>query len=300
MRKETGMKIAYIILAHNKPEQLIRLINRLNEEDITFIIHYDKNSPDSEFGELKDFFSNYNNIYFSERIKCYWGGINLVRATLGCLSLLQKENIQYDYASLLSGQDYPLFSNSKIKEFFYQNKGKQFMQYFKPINVWKNEDRIRYYYFNNYNIRGNSFKKFVFSNFNRIIKKLNIRRYYYPFEEFYGGSQWWSLSKDCINYILDYTRQNGKAVSFFKYVFIPDEIFFQTIILNSDFKELVVNNHLRYIDWSSDPAPKVLGKEDLNLLINSNKLFARKFDCNKDSEVLDLIDEICEGKKLKI
>lgn len=36
------MRIAYIILAHNYPEQLGRLISKLNKDDVSFFIHIDK------------------------------------------------------------------------------------------------------------------------------------------------------------------------------------------------------------------------------------------------------------------
>ncbi|NGY93813.1 beta-1,6-N-acetylglucosaminyltransferase [Bacillus megaterium] len=37
--------------------------------------------------------------------------------------------------------------------------------------------------------------------------------------------------------------------NYFKYVLIPDEIFFQTILLNSKFKDEIINDNLTYINW---------------------------------------------------
>jgi hypothetical protein len=88
-------------------------------------------------------------------------------------------------------------------------------------------------------------------------------------------------------------NQNRRFVNFFKYVFIPDEIFFQTIILNSPFKENVIDNDLRCIDWSGRGGfrPTIWCKDDLEELSKSAALFARKFDTNVDPDILDLIDQ---------
>jgi hypothetical protein len=68
-------------------------------------------------------------------------------------------------------------------------------------------------------------------------------------------------------------------------------MFFQTIIINSSFRDRVVNDNLRSIDWSEGGNnPRVWRKEDLETLRLSNALIARKFDLNVDPEILDLID----------
>ena len=74
---------------------------------------------------------------------------------------------------------------------------------------------------------------------------------------------------------------------------MPDEIFFQTILLNSPFQRMAVNDNLRYIEWPNPDSgsPVILCKGDFGKLISSPKLFARKFDVTVDADVLDLIDQ---------
>jgi hypothetical protein len=109
----------------------------------------------------------------------------------------------------------------------------------------------------------------------------------------YGGSAWFCLPKRHIDYVLDFVSRNPKILSFYKRSLASDEMFFQTIIMNSPLKDEVVNENEWYIDWSRarDGHPPVLTKADLPLLLASGKLFARKFDITVDSEVLDLIDK---------
>ena len=84
--------------------------------------------------------------------------------------------------------------------------------------------------------------------------------------------------------------ENPDYVRFFEHVFVPDELFFQTIIMNSALRDTVVNDNLRYVDWTREPAPAVSTRDDLTALLELGQLFARKFDETVDREVLDALD----------
>jgi hypothetical protein len=77
-------------------------------------------------------------------------------------------------------------------------------------------------------------------------------------------------------------------MSFMRTVHIPDEMFFQTALLNARRNVPLTREPLRYIDWSTGGAhPKVLTREDLDELRQSDCLFARKFDEKKSPGILD-------------
>lgn len=110
--------------------------------------------------------------------------------------------------------------------------------------------------------------------------------------ELYGGEAHFAFPVEVIRYMLNFIKDNPKFLNFFKHTYMPDEVIFQTLIMNSPFKNMVINNPLKYIDWSKPEAglPAILKEEDFDKLSNSKMLFARKFDINTDSSVLDLID----------
>ena len=108
----------------------------------------------------------------------------------------------------------------------------------------------------------------------------------------FAGSAWWTLSYEAIEYIILKIDKNPKILSYFKRVILPEEIFFQTILLNSPLKNTTVNNNLRYIPWEKGtPHPKILKVSDFNEIINQDNFFARKFDLDIDSEIIQLISE---------
>jgi hypothetical protein len=106
----------------------------------------------------------------------------------------------------------------------------------------------------------------------------------------YGGGAYWCLARPAVEYVYEFLQRNPEYVGFFRHVLVPDEVFFQTILLNSPLRDTIVNDHLRFIDWSEDPGPTILRTEHLPALLGSGKLLARKFDATVDERILDVLD----------
>ena len=57
--------------------------------------------------------------------------------------------------------------------------------------------------------------------------------------------------------------------------------------MNSPFKEKVINDDIRYIDWTTGPEyPRTLTLDDFTKVRESNALFARKFSLTKDYAII--------------
>jgi Core-2/I-Branching enzyme len=110
----------------------------------------------------------------------------------------------------------------------------------------------------------------------------------------YGGprAMCMTISKECAAYIVDFIESNKSLRRYLRFTWGADEFVIPTLIMNSKFRETVINDNFYYIDWSKGGAnPKTLIKEDYNLLLASDKMFARKFDIKVDSKILDLLDD---------
>ncbi|MDZ8108093.1 MAG: beta-1,6-N-acetylglucosaminyltransferase [Nostoc sp. DedQUE12a] len=308
------MKIAYIILGHKSPDQIKRLVCKLNTEGVSFLIHFDKKSENKLYKKLVDEVSIFPNVYFIKRYKIYWGDFSIVRATIEAIKEIFIKNISFDWVILLSGQDYPLKSNNQIQETLQTNEDRLFISHCvypaKESKVMNNTYRIDYYHINIFNIRlvfpgdlafntanESRIKRFIWLRWFSLVwlylvKLFPIKRKFPEGFIPYVGSQFWCLSKDCITYIYNFILQNPGFVKFFNYVDIPDEMFFQTIILNSMFRDRVASENLFYIDWKNpNPKyPRTFVKNDFEILVNCQKLFARKFDATRDVDILDMLD----------
>jgi hypothetical protein len=281
------MKLAHLILVHNQPAQLERLIKRLAHPDADIYIHLDKKTQMQQFEHLQQL----SNVFFvQDRVKVYWGSYNIVQATLnGFKEILQSGKI-YQYVNLLSGQDYPLTSAANIHNYLDVNDGKAFMNYLLFDPEWTEAlPRIHEYHLNNLQIKG---RYIIQKLINKILPKRTLPNGLIPV----GRSQWFTISAGHVKYILDYWENNPQLRRFIKLTWAPDEFIFQTILYNSIYKGQMVNNDLRHIDWSEGGvSPKTLTMADAETLLSSGKLFARKFDQAKDSTILDLLDNQAGG-----
>ncbi len=277
------MKLAHLILAHSNPSQLKRLIGKLAHSNSHFYIHLDKKTDIEPFLQLSDL---PNVSFIKNRIKVYWGGYSIVQATINSFEEILATGIQYDHINLLSGQDYPIKSTANIHQFLSQNKGKIFMHYLSVENEWHEAlPRIKKYHLANLKLPVGTYR--VEQLMNAVMPERKMPQGIVAM----GRSQWFTASRESIAYIVDYVKNEQWVSRFFKMSWAADEIIFQTILFNSPFKDQMVNNNLLYIDWSEKkPSPKLLTMKDAAALKASDKLFARKFNSDTDSAVLDYID----------
>ncbi|SKC69929.1 beta-1,6-N-acetylglucosaminyltransferase [Maledivibacter halophilus] len=287
MNDQKKLKISFLILAHKDPFQLITFINTLDCEDVNFFIHVDKKSSMINHTALEEL-KHRNNVFFIEkRYDISWGGYKMIEATIGLMKEALKKS-DCDYISLHSGQDLPIKNKYEIINFLKRNRGKEFINHF-SLNVnwwWPNNalDRIRYYWFIDQIGLEKSWELY------EVQKKLKDKRKFLKDIKPYAGWQWWTITRECTEYIINYLNQNQSFCDYYKYTLIPDEGFFQTIVLNSHFRNRVINNNLRFIAGGGENLhPKTLTRDDYNYIMMSDMLFARKFDTNVDNEIIEII-----------
>src|SRR5438093_69744 len=99
------MELTYIISAYHYPEQLIRLVHRLNADSTAFFIHVDKRTPARIYRDMVMGLQALPNVRFLKRHKCEWGGFGHVAATLEGIAEIFRTSTPCDYAILLTGQD---------------------------------------------------------------------------------------------------------------------------------------------------------------------------------------------------
>lgn len=284
------MKQAILITAYQDFDNLTEIINFFPIEKFNFYIHIDKKSKIDNFLLSK---LNLSNVFIYSHFKVYWGGISHLKAILHlCNKAIENENNSYFH--LISGQDFPV---KKISHFdsFTNSKINYLENFTLPNSDWKEGglDRIELFNFFDF-INGKKYNKLLYkiNKLQRIFKiKRKIEAHLPPF---FGGATWWSLSKEALNYIVGYTKENPALINRLKYSFCSEEIYFQTILMNSDFRNKVVNDNLRYIDWVSNRGgyPAFLDDTDYEKILTSTSLFARKLNNTSSKNLKEKIKEI--------
>ncbi len=108
----------------------------------------------------------------------------------------------------------------------------------------------------------------------------------------YKGFSWFAMNYRCLKKVLQFMNQNPRFIKHYKRTIVPDESFFPTILFNlHDIK--VCNDSYRFILWRNHRAanPEILKDNHYDIIVNSGKHFARKFDHTIDHNILNRIDE---------
>jgi hypothetical protein len=294
-----ALQKAYIVLAHNNPGQLQRLLQRLADGNSWFFLHIDAKQPIGPFMGLANVFGE--RLAFVKRENGKWGGLGIVKATLNGLEQVCAHPVAFDYIHLMSGADYPLVSNATADAFFEAHKGKSFVEHFPfPVAKWQYGGMTRLLWYNFVRMQHyNRYKWYPLMLVNKFIRLFPFLRRRFPaYLKPYGGSQWWSITVPVARYILRFVKDHPDYLRFHRHTLLPDETFFQTILLNSQeewLQQSLVNNNLRYIVWEKPGVihfPLLLTMDDFPGIAASGKFWARKFDLNRDSEVFDRLDEM--------
>lgn len=280
-------RIAYVVSAYKRPAQLGRLLRSLATPNASFAIHVDRKTRPSVFRAMQEASDGVAGVQFLERHVSHWGGFGHVRATLKGLAHVVESGDPFDYLVLLTAQDYPLRPAERIEEHLGGAGGRSFLSHFPlPFPLWKPRGGL------------DRFEDWHYVGYRHLHLALPLRRKLPGGLQAFGGGPYWCLARPVVEHVYDFVGRNPEYVRFFEHVYVPDELFFQTIVLNSPHAESVVNDDLRFIDWSGHPGPTVLRLEHLPQLLESEKLFARKFDESVDARVLDAIDRHLEQSRV--
>lgn len=207
------------------------------------------------------------------------------------------KNGPYKYYHLLSGHDLPIKSQEEIHRFFEMSE-KNYVAFYRP--------EMKCDTLFNYKIYHIPLKKYVLIRLSRRIQYFfKINRIKKSKMKYMKGSQWFSITDDAARYVIAREKQ---ILAMFSYTKCPDEVFLQTILYNSPFRDTLITDYqdikyrtleskktmanMRMIDWPDELGtahPRTFVREDYDALIKCKALFARKFDSKVDSEITELI-----------
>lgn len=294
------MRIGYLIQAHDNPAHLQRLIRSLDHAEVRFFIHIDKKQDLGQFQHL----AAANVELIAQRVAVYWGDFSQIEATLSLVDAALRASPAVDRMVLLSGADYPVRSTAAIQAFFEADPEREYMNLVEMPNAAAGKQLSR---IDHYHLRNN------WPRWMRPVRAVLMRSRMFPRARDYrsrlgeltpyAGSQWWALSRQACQSIVDFCRARPDVVDFFKNTACPDDGFFQTILGNTPLRSRIASN-LTYTVWGPGRAsPDNLSSAHLPAMMESVRngvhdvygarqfLFARKFS-DAQSAVLDEIDAL--------
>lgn len=324
------MKIAILILGHKLPNQMARLIKRLDDERFDIFIHIDAKVSIQPFKESIMGCCVQSKIYFVEdRIRTYFFDYSLIEATCRCAELATKTN-EYRYFILLTGQDFPIKSNDFIYNkltteyptcwidmYSVEEAERHGVKWTKKIGHTYNSQRTRRWLLNivgakfYYSVKGKSIRLFavIYDKIRTMLgniprQKLKNSPYTYS-----AGSHFWMLPDIAISHILDNFKHDKQLTKIFCHIAAPEESYFQTslstlagLVLPDELIQFtgpqneMDNPALRLIKWyengiKTNGHPAIWKMKDFPFIMQSKALFARKFDESIDNEIIKRLEE---------
>lgn len=314
------MKIAFLVLNHRNPRQLIRLLTTLRSQlpESPIVVHHDI-LHGALPAELLEPIGNVHLLVSGKRV--IWGDYSI--AEVCCWSLAwMRQNLDFDWMVLLSAQDYPIKPLSGLADNL-TREDIDAVLFATPVDRQPRLRRIlmRRRYLFQYRAIARQTKEHPARKQNALrritwswVQALNILQSLFtlyplpdgmpyrfgwralnnPFrtdQPCWQGSQWFALSRKAFEYLLDYTTEHPEFVDYYRRTMIPDESMFVTILCNSTHLR-IANRNVTYTRWTNDrsPHPEVFQLTDLEHLSSVPQYFARKFDIDTDSFILDALD----------
>lgn len=312
--------IAYMIMCHKNPEQVLRLADHLKTQNSDVFIHCDKRMESHDIEKIIR--GGYSTISNRSGMLDDRSLVDIVFDLIKCVKQNEKEsNIHYRYYALVSGQDYPIKNVDNINQNLIKNYPQPYIDctpYSKNNWIFYKFDSkdwlIKIHRMITINIKKGSIIRKIFRAILYVLQKmiscLHMTDYYWFKKkgiDLYGGSAWWILPDKIIDFITKNMNENfSKRLLETR---TPEETYFQTMAKCSPLGKYIevnspdtITQNCKTWAYFSDEGkpfvghPYIFTVQEYEKLAQSDRWFARKFDETKDNEILDLLDKLCAGK----
>jgi hypothetical protein len=290
------MKIAFLIAAHAHPALVARLVERLERPFTSIHLHVDRSVDIRPF----QIALAGHNVRWAPRKRSRWGTFGQVRASLSLLDSALRDDA--DMFMLISGQDYPLVTPERMQEFFTQHQGTSFITC-RPMPWSALEgrggfERLEHYHFalGNWRLEYPSVhlpgaRRLRYLHHLCALALPRVRRLPAGVA-FHAGSNWWNLTREAAQFVVEFARHERKLMRAFRFSKSADEIFFQTVLMNSGREWVRQDRDLRGVFWDGrrNEFPAVVRPEEFDELEKLDAFFIRKIHPEYSLALLDRID----------
>ncbi len=289
-------KHAYLIMAFNNFYILEKQLMMLDDERNDLYLHIDAKTENFDFEHFKNI-PKKSKLYFADRKKMFWADYSQVDITLDLLDMASK-NHKYKYYHMFSGVDLPIKTQDEIHSFF-DSKDCEFLGIVPKVQSYS-INRVKYYYNFTNNVHYKNCKPL--KALDRLLayaqRLIFINRLRGSDLKIIDGWDWCSITDDFARYLLKNRELIEKT---FRKALCPIELYHHTMAYNSEFfdkiycKNDLKKGTMRFIDWGRGK-PYVFTSNDFDELVESEYMFARKFDEKVDVKIVDMLYEKLSGK----
>jgi hypothetical protein len=313
------MRVVYYLQTHTRPAQVTRLVEliKAGSPDSVVLISHDASRPPLDTETLTALPGVH---VFNE--KGGYGDFSHLDRYFAAIDWLDAHGIDYDWLENITGQDYPLVPIPEIEAKLASTTTDGYL-FYAPVfpdqvpagadvgagvrlcTQWDAAMRYRYrhWWFGKPTAAKQRWLRPLMAidfiqpwvRVSLAFSTVGVRRRSTIFNDdfvCYGGWFFCTLSSAAARYVRDFARDNPGVVDYFRTVPAPEEVFLQTVLVNSG-RFTFEPDAKRYIDLSEsrNNHSKTLGTADLDAMLASGAHWARKFDPEHDAAVIDALDK---------
>ncbi|MGG1923666.1 beta-1,6-N-acetylglucosaminyltransferase [Chryseobacterium sp. NRRL B-14798] len=267
--------IAYFIMIHHKPDAFKEMFQKIYTRDQFYLIHIDRKAKAEFTEEIQLYLIHFPNVYILESMNIVSGGFSMIQAELNAMEYLLNVSHDWDYFINLSGEDFPLKSQNIIRQFLTVNNGRNYLFYYDQ----------KFY-------RPDTLQR-IQNHFTELTHKISSFIYKREFMKEvipYIGGKWLILTREtCV-----FLTNNKRVMDFEDYylhTLLPAESFFQTVLLNTAFSDIIVNDDKRAVIEKTFFSKDQYADNFIETLKSSNNLFIRKIDDKTNKNILKYIND---------
>jgi hypothetical protein len=302
------MRVVYIVVSHRNPGQVLRLVSALKEgPGAEVLVRHGEPGARLDPRALEELGAH----SLDDGIDVQWGELSHFRMLLRALEQALEAH-DPEWVVVLSGQDYPIRPLHEVEAFLASAKEDAFLQDAWELDTSRfpgppeDEFFLRYAY-RHFKVPGwlprppGRLRPLLYRRDlpQGLPSRIGIRRTCLPFDSEYRcfvSADWLTVRRRAARILIDAAREDRRLMSHYRRSVIPAESFFATVLMNAPGLQ-VARESRRFVSFAGPgvPHPEVLTTGDLNRVLDSGMDFARKFDSDIDSEVLDRLDDHRRG-----
>ncbi len=295
--------VAFLVVSHRNPCQVLRLVRALREgDDTAVLVHHDQRreplDPDAveqAGGRLAQY-----------GLSVEWGNVAYTEMLLRALSQFAEE-LDPDWVAVVSGQDYPLRPLTEFEDHLARSPYQALLGDLWELDLSAEPPPPQREFYLRYRYRHYAPPRAVAAVLGRALGRhaylrelpmglglrLGLRPPRHPFGpglRCHVCSDWLTLSRDAVRAVIDFTRTRGDVMGHYRRTIIPSESLFATVLANDP--SIGIGPAPRMLGFEEGaPHPRTFTADDVEGLLSSGMHFARKFDQTSDARALDLLDQ---------
>lgn len=286
------MSSVFLVMAHRDPDQVARLAGDLVGSSRRVYLHIDAAVPLGPFQQavasrLGPLAAEVR--WVSDRVPVRWGGFSVVKATFAAARQALADG-PVARATLLSGSCQLVRSAAELDQLDPDTEYLRIDRVISPAGGAQAEKLNRWWFNDSRGLIG--------------LGGRLPRRWPTGLPPIRQGAQWWSLTGDCLAYVLAAAERESRLLAALRFAHCPDELIVPTLLADSPYGDRVAQRYdldqadsaaggqadlhgLHYLRWSEDSwSPAWLTADDLPAIRASGAYFARKVDSVRSADLL--------------